>query len=124
MRSSTTERINRHLTHFEFCYKSHQRLWWLYQFLTRELYQPYFIDEANPTLNHFKNVCTNLGINYQPKRTGGGSDANIIRSKGIDVITLAIGYEGAHTLSESIELEQLEKLTNLIIALCKPTGEA
>lgn len=124
VRSSTTERINRHLTHFEFCcIKAINDFGGSYQFLTRELYQPYFIDEADPTLNHFKTVCANLGINYQPKRTGGGSDANIIRSKGLDVITLAIGYEEAHTLSESIELEQLEKLTALIVALCKPTGE-
>jgi di/tripeptidase len=85
-----------------------------------ELYPGYSIDTEAPELHYFEEVCKRLGLPFAAVPTGGGSDANIMRNQGLPVITLGIGYSGAHTLTESIIVQELENLTRLVVALCEP----
>ncbi len=121
VRSSTTERVNRHLAHLEFCcIKAVGAIGGSYEFSPIELYPGYSVKEHAPELKLFEESCKTIGLPFQCAHTGGGSDANIMRNKGLPVITLGIGYSGAHATTESISLEALEQLTQLIIQLCKP----
>ena len=121
VRSSTSERVNRHLAHLEFCcIKAVGALGGSYEFMPVELYPGYSIGKDAPELNYFEKVCKRLGLPFAAVPTGGGSDANIMRNQGIPVITLGIGYSGAHTLTESIVVQELENLTRLVVALCEP----
>lgn len=121
VRSATSERVNRHLAHLEFCcIKAVNDFGGSYDFLPIELYPGYSIDEDAQELHTFKRICAQIGIPFRTAPTGGGSDANIMRSAGLPVITLGIGYEGAHTLTENIPVQQLDDLARLMIALCAP----
>lgn len=121
VRSSTSERVNRHLAHLEFCcIKAVGALGGSYEFKPVELYPGYSIDTEAPELHYFEKVCKRLGLPFAAVPTGGGSDANIMRNQGLPVITLGIGYSGAHTLTESIVVQELENLTRLVVALCEP----
>ena len=48
---------------------------------------------------------------------GGGSDGNIFAGQGIDTVILGLGYEDIHTTSERMPLEELYKITELIIKM-------
>lgn len=122
VRSTTSEQVQRHLTHLELCcIKAVGAFGGSYEFDAVELYPGYQVASDAPELHLFENVCNRLGLPYLPIPTGGGSDANIMRNAGFPVLTLGIGYVGAHTSNESIELTELQKLTELVIALCDPS---
>lgn len=123
VRSSTRERVNRHMAHIEFCcIKAVNDFGGSYEFLPIELYPGYAFDESSEELSIFKAACERIDLPFRTAVTGGGSDTNIMRGFGLPVITLGIGYEGAHTLSEAIKVEQLGQLVRLVIELCAPTG--
>jgi tripeptide aminopeptidase len=51
--------------------------------------------------------------------SGGGSDANVIAGHGIPTINLGIGYEFIHTKNERIPVEELNKASELVVAIVK-----
>lgn len=123
VRSSTRERVNRHLAHMEFCcIKAINDFGGSYEFFPLELYPGYTIQPDAPELAIFTSACARIGIPCRTKATGGGSDTNIMRDKGLPVITLGIGYVGAHTFEEAIPVDQLEMLARMVITLCAPQG--
>ena len=121
VRSTTSERVKQHMAHLELCcIKALGAFGGSYEFDSVELYPGYLVPSDAPELKTFERACSQVGLPYNPVPTGGGSDANIMRNQGMPVLTLGIGYSGAHTSNESIPLEELEKLTSLVIALCRP----
>lgn len=54
------------------------------------------------------------GRNLRVETTGGGSDANILNSKGLDTLILGIGMQNVHTTSEFILLEDMIRTAELI----------
>jgi tripeptide aminopeptidase len=60
-------------------------------------------------------------IGREPKllASGGGSDANVIAGHGIPTINLGIGYEFIHTKNERIAIEELNKASELFVAIAK-----
>ncbi len=51
------------------------------------------------------------------KATGGGSDANIFNAKGLPTAVLGVGFEAIHSFRESMPVEELVKLTEMVLAL-------
>ncbi|HLR80051.1 MAG TPA: M20/M25/M40 family metallo-hydrolase [Bacillota bacterium] len=58
-----------------------------------------------------------IGRDSQLLTSGGGSDANVISSFGIPTVNLAVGYEEIHTTNERMPIEELIKITELVIAI-------
>ncbi len=60
-------------------------------------------------------------LNIKPKivSSGGGSDINIFNSRGKISVNLSNGMENIHTNNEFVKIEQVVKLNNLIIEMCK-----
>jgi tripeptide aminopeptidase len=65
-----------------------------------------------------KNVLKKLGIKSKIISTVGGSDVNILNSKGKMAINLSAGMENVHSSKEYVKIAELEKLTGLILELC------
>lgn len=63
-------------------------------------------------------------MNIAPKfgPTGGGSDANVIASKGIPVLNLGMGYHRVHTLEEWIGIEDLVRSAELMLEIVKESN--
>lgn len=49
--------------------------------------------------------------------SGGGSDGNIFNGAGVPTVTLSVGYEEIHTKNERMPVEELNKLTELLIEI-------
>lgn len=54
------------------------------------------------------------GRNLKVETTGGGSDANILNSKGLGTLILGIGMRNVHTTSEFILLEDMVRTAELV----------
>ena len=81
------------------------------------MYDDYQHDTNTPPFIHLKRAATSLDFPYSLEPTLGGSDANILMAKGLSTVVCSTGYEAPHTTSETITIEQLEKLTALVRAL-------
>lgn len=55
--------------------------------------------------------------------SGGGSDGNIFNGFGIPTVTLSVGYEEIHTTNERMPVEELEKLTELLIEIVRVAAQ-
>lgn len=62
-------------------------------------------------------ILRELGLKVRHKKTWTCSDANIFNEKGIKVLNLGDGVRNPHTCQESIKVEDLISLTELIIKL-------
>ncbi|OZU90032.1 hypothetical protein CIL03_02530 [Virgibacillus indicus] len=70
-----------------------------------------------------RNAAKKIGRESKLLKSGGGSDANVIAGLGIPTVNLAVGYEEIHTTSERIPVEELVKITELVIAIVEETAK-
>lgn len=61
----------------------------------------------------------NIGRQADIISLGGGSDGNIFHGQGVPTAILGVGYEYIHTTSERMPLEELYKMTDLIVEIVK-----
>lgn len=75
-----------------------------------------FNDEA-AIVQLARKAIESIGRKCRTFHSGGGSDANIFNDKGLPTVNLAVGYEHIHTTKEQIPVEELVKLTELVLAI-------
>ncbi len=81
-----------------------------------EEYRGYTIDESDPLFRFLLEKFTEAGIPPKVISTGGGSDANIFNRRGIRAINIATGMEMVHSREEYIHVQDLIKVTGLLVA--------
>lgn len=83
-----------------------------------QIMYPGFNLEANDeVVKVAQKAAKSIGRESNLKKSGGGSDANIISGLGIPTVNLAVGYEDIHTTNERIPVEELIKVTELVTAI-------
>lgn len=77
---------------------------------TERHFAGYLVPDESPGLALAEAALADCGI--EPKRvsTGGGSDANVFRERGMDCVLLANGTYGNHTPEESVPRANLETM--------------
>lgn len=88
------------------------------KFKVKREYDGFKISENELPIIMAKNVLKKLGIKSKIISTVGGSDVNILNSKGKMAINLSAGMENVHSSKEYVKIAELEKLTALILELC------
>lgn len=68
-------------------------------------------------------AVNNLKLTPMLATSGGGSDANIIAGFGIPTVNLSVGYEDIHTKNERMPVEELEKLSDLLVEIVKVSSK-
>ena len=79
----------------------------------------FVIDENDEIVKKAKKAMNNLGIEGKISSSGGGSDTNILNGNGIKAINLSSGERKPHTLDEYMVIDDLEKLSKLILEIVK-----
>jgi len=78
--------------------------------------------EHSEALSQFHDACKQLNIPLNIIPSGGGSDVNILREKGLDALLLGAGYEKAHSTEERIAIQEIKNmvaLANQLLLLSK-----
>lgn len=84
--------------------------------VTRD-YEAMSIEENSPALRHVKVASAALDKKLNFIATGGGSDANVFNTYGLETVIIATGMRKVHTLQEEIDLEDMVRLTELLHSL-------
>lgn len=82
-------------------------------------YDGFKIDNEEIPVKVAKNAIKKLNLKTEVISCGGGSDINIFNSKGKKAVNLSAGMENIHSSKEFVKIEQLEKLAELVLNICK-----
>ena len=82
-------------------------------------YDGFKINKNEVPVKVAKSAIKKLNLKTDIISYGGGSDINIFNSKGKKAVNLSAGMENIHTSKEFVKIEQLEKLAELILNICK-----
>ena len=70
-----------------------------------------------------QNAAAKIGRSSKLLKSGGGSDANVFAGMGIPTVNLSVGYEEIHTTNERMPIEELNKLTEMVIAIIQEVSQ-
>lgn len=85
----------------------------------KQMYPGFRFDEQDEVVQTAVKAIQNVGRTPELLTSGGGSDGNVFNGAGIPTVTLAVGYEEIHTTNERMPIEELNKLTELLIEIVK-----
>ncbi|SET59271.1 tripeptide aminopeptidase [Salinibacillus kushneri] len=78
--------------------------------------------EEDQIVEVVKKAAEKIGRTTTPRKSGGGSDANVISGYGIPTVNLAVGYEEIHTTDERMPVNELVKAAELVAAIIEEAG--
>ena len=80
-------------------------------------YSGYSFSLKDPMLVHFEKAAALCGINPSFKKSGGGSDTNILNANNIKALNLSVGMMKVHTKEEFLLKKDLHKSAQIVAAL-------
>ncbi|MGN7387680.1 M20/M25/M40 family metallo-hydrolase [Sporosarcina sp. SAFN-015] len=83
------------------------------------MYPGFSFDEDAEVVQTAIEAIHNIGRNPELMTSGGGSDGNVFNGAGVPTVTLSVGYEEIHTKNERMPVEELNKLTELLIEIVR-----
>ncbi len=73
----------------------------------------------SPIVRLVQEASARLDRSLVIKAAGGGSDANIFNSRGIDAVILGTGMCNVHTVDESVRVEDMVRVTELLVEVLR-----
>ncbi|MDP4083742.1 MAG: tripeptidase T [Bacillota bacterium] len=81
------------------------------------MYPGFKFGDGDQVVEVAKKAAAKIGRSCELKKSGGGSDANVIAGFNIPTVNLAVGYEEIHTTNERMPIEELYKLAEMTLAI-------
>lgn len=85
----------------------------------KDLYLPFVIEPHEAVILDVVESAHSININPVLSTSGGGSDANIFNQHNIPTANLAMGMAKAHTNEEYIKINDLVKITQLLVEIAQ-----
>lgn len=82
-------------------------------------YDGFFVPEDHAIMALLKKATDSLGLPLLPHSTGGGSDTNILNTKGITAVNISVGMTNVHSTNEQIAISDMAKATELVLEIIK-----
>lgn len=73
----------------------------------------------SPEVRLVERACAAIGVASRTYTTGGGSDANVFAGYGVPTLVLGTGMTNVHSTDECLEVLQLERLADLLVAIAR-----
>lgn len=86
-------------------------------------YRGFSMPEDAPQVATVRAACADVGVPTVLFATGGGSDGNVLAALGTPTLVMSTGMSQVHTTDEEVEVEQLERLADLLVAVARLTAE-
>jgi len=81
------------------------------------LYPSFRIGEQDDIIKILETASNKAGVELVLESTGGGSDTNIINSKGIKAVDVSVGMDKVHSVEEQICIDDLVKAAEFLVAI-------
>ncbi|WP_301108295.1 M20/M25/M40 family metallo-hydrolase [Sporosarcina sp.] len=90
---------------------------------TKLMYPGFNLSEDEQVVQVAMQAIRNIGREPKLMTSGGGSDGNVFNGMGVPTVTLSVGYEEIHTKNERMPVEELNKLTELLLEIVQQTSK-
>ena len=85
-------------------------------------FEMFTLTDDDPATRRIKTALRSLGMEPTMSPSGGGSDANIFRQKGIGAVVVGMADTNMHTLQEFVTISDLVDAAHLVETMLKPRG--
>ena len=85
----------------------------------RTEFETYTLPSEDPATGRVKRALRSIGLEPTMKPSGGGTDGNVFRTKGISAVVVGIGDHDMHTVREQVSVPELVDSARLCEALLK-----
>ncbi len=117
-RSRNMEKLEAQTKHMKDCFeKAAEKFGGKVLFESELLYPSFDISEDEDIIKVLKAASKKAGIELKLEATGGGSDTNIINSKGIKAVDISVGMDMVHSVEERICIDDMIKATRFLISI-------
>jgi tripeptide aminopeptidase len=82
-------------------------------------YEGFSFDADAPAVALVEAACREVGVTPRRFATGGGSDGNVFAAHGVPTLVLSSGMAKVHSTDEELEVAQLERLADLLVAVAR-----
>ncbi|NLC07170.1 MAG: M20/M25/M40 family metallo-hydrolase [Syntrophomonadaceae bacterium] len=89
------------------------------QIETELLYPEFCLQESDLVVRIAQEAASQLGRKASLVKSGGGSDANILNSRGLPTANLGVGMRQVHTREEHVFLKDLNLLPLYLVKICQ-----
>jgi tripeptide aminopeptidase len=86
-------------------------------------YRGFTVAEGEQPLSLVEAAMADIGVEPRCFATGGGSDGNILSALGVPTLVLSSGMSKVHSIDEELEVVQLERLADLLVAVARRAAE-
>ncbi len=119
-RSRDAGKLQAQTDHMRQCFEAAAKKWGGQSEIKVENEYPSFnIEMSSEIINIMKKAASDSGFVFEAVTTGGGSDTNIINSKGIQAVDLSIGMTKVHSVNEQISITDMKNAALYLISILK-----
>ncbi len=119
-RSRDASKLEAQTQHMRKCFEEAAAKWGGQVDFKAEIEYPAFnIDTDSDIIRIIQKAASDSGFQFEAITTGGGSDTNIINSKGIQAVDLSIGMTKVHSVNEQISITDMEDSVKFLISILK-----
>lgn len=119
-RSRNEEKLKQQTDHMRECFENAAtRRGGKVDFKIFKEYPSYNINERDEIIEILNAAARSAGIELKLEGTGGGSDTNIVNSKGIKAVDLSVGMNKVHSVEEEISINDMVKAASFVLEIIK-----
>ena len=86
-----------------------------FELTVEPMFRPFRVLDEHPLPEGLRRAAAACGLVWNPRRSGGGSDANALNALGVPAVNLAIGYYRNHSDGEYLDEAQFEDAFRLVL---------
>lgn len=117
-RSRQHTKLETQTTHMRECFEKAATKWGGQVEFKSEIEYPSFnIEKDSAIVKIMETAASKCGLVFEGVATGGGSDTNIINSKGIEAVDISIGMSKVHSVDEQISITDIQNAALFLIAI-------
>ncbi len=117
-RSRQQDKLQAQTDHMKDCFvQAAEKFGGQFEFDYEVEYPAYNLPTDSGIISIMKSAAADCGIEFEAIVTGGGSDTNIINSKGIEAVDLSIGMTNVHSVKEQISIKDMIDAATYLTAI-------
>ncbi len=119
-RSRDESKLQAQTEHMRECFVKAAEKWGgKVEFISEIEYPAFNISRESEIVKILESAAADSGFAFEAVTTGGGSDTNIINSKGIQAVDLSVGMTKVHSVDEQISITDMENAVLFLISILK-----
>lgn len=117
-RSRDMNKLQRQTEHMKECFiDAAQKFGGKVEYKSELLYPSFSINEQDDIIEILRTASKKAGVELILEATGGGSDTNIINSKGIKAVDISVGMDKVHSVEEQICIDDMVKAAEFLVSI-------